>query len=119
MMIKELKENQVFVFGSNTRGYHGKGAALQAKQDFGAIQGQAEGLQGHSYGIPTRHLERRGNKLVFKNLYLGNIKNYVNRFIEFAKAHPELEFLVTEIGCGLAGYTVEQIAPLFCSCRYW
>lgn len=99
--ITELKENEIFVFGSNLDGMHGGGAALIAYKKFGAIWGQGVGLQGQSYGIPTMH----GG--------IDVIKPYVDKFIEFAKSHPELKFLVTRIGCGIAGFTDEEIAPLF------
>nr|DAH84831.1 MAG TPA: NON-STRUCTURAL PROTEIN 3 PROTEIN, STRUCTURAL GENOMICS, MARSEILLES [Caudoviricetes sp.] len=96
----------VFVFGSNLAGRHGKGAALWAKQHRGAIYGQGEGYQGSSYAIPTK--DERINTLP-----LFRIRNYVHLFKRFAREHPELTFHLTPIGCGLAGYTPEQIAPLF------
>lgn len=99
--IKELKENEVFVFGSNLGGFHGGGAARVAMESFGAVWGQGVGLQGQSYAIPTMH----GGVDV--------IKPYVDEFIAFAREHRELKFLVTPIGCGIAGFTVEEIAPLF------
>ena len=99
--ITELKENEIFVFGSNLEGMHGGGAALIAYNKFGAIWRQGVGLQGQSYGIPTMH----GGVDV--------IKPYVDEFIEFAKSHPELKFLVTRVGCGIAGFRDEEIAPLF------
>ena len=99
--ITELKENEVFVFGSNLSGSHGGGAALIAYRKFGAIWGQGVGLQGQSYGIPTM----QGG--------VETIKPFVDEFIEFAKEHPELKFLVTRIGCGIAGFRDEEIAPLF------
>ena len=99
--ITELKENEIFVFGSNLEGMHGGGAAYIAYEKFGAIWGQGVGLQGQSYGIPTMH----GGVDV--------IKPYVDEFVNFAKSHPELKFLVTRIGCGIAGFTDEEIAPLF------
>ena len=99
--ITELRENEIFVFGSNLAGSHGGGAALLAYNRFGAIWGQGVGLQGQSYGIPTMH----GGVDV--------IKPYVDEFITFAKKHPELKFLVTKIGCGIAGFTIDEIAPLF------
>ncbi len=102
--ITELKENEIFVFGSNLQGMHGGGAARLAYDKFGAIWGQGVGLQGQSYGIPTMH----GGVDV--------IKPYVDEFIEFAKSHPELTFLVTRIGCGIAGFRDEEIAPLFKEC---
>lgn len=99
--ITTLQPNEIFVFGSNLSGMHGGGAARLAYQKFGAIWGQGVGLQGQSYGIPTM----QGG--------VDTIKPYVNDFIEFAKTHPQLKFLVTEIGCGIAGFSVEEIAPLF------
>ena len=102
--IRELKENEIFVFGSNLEGMHGGGAARLAYNKFGAIWGQGVGLQGQSYGIPTMH----GG--------VEDIKPYVDEFIEFAKSHPELTFLVTRIGCGIAGFRDEEIAQLFKEC---
>ena len=99
--ITELAENEVFVFGSNLAGAHGGGAALLAYRKFGAIWGQGVGLQGQSYGIPTMH----GG--------VDAIKPYVDEFIEFAKTRPDLTFLVTRVGCGIAGFTNEEISPLF------
>lgn len=96
----------VFVFGSNLAGRHGKGAALCAKNEHGAIYGQGVGLQGNSYAIPTKD-----EKL--KTLPLNIIKKYVDQFIEFASSHPEMRFNVTRVGCGLAGYKDEDIAPMF------
>ena len=100
-MISELNENEIFVFGSNLGGFHGGGAARAALNRFGAVWGQGVGLQGHSYAIPTMH----GGP--------DAIKPYVDEFIEFARQHPELKFLVTPIGCGIAGFTPRDIAPLF------
>lgn len=99
--IQELKPNEIFVFGSNLEGQHGGGAALLAYRKWGAVWGQGSGLQGQTYGIPTMH----GGVEV--------IRPYVDEFIAFAKAHPEYTFLVTEIGCGIAGFKPEEIAPLF------
>ncbi len=99
--IAELKDNEIFVFGSNLAGAHGGGAAWLAYQRFGAVWGQGVGLQGRSYGIPTMH----GG--------VEAIKPYVDEFIDFALRHPELRFLVTRIGCGIAGFVPAEIAPLF------
>lgn len=99
--ITELKPGDIFVFGSNLQGMHGGGAARIAYQKFGAIMGQGVGLQGQSYGIPTM----QGG--------VETIRPYVDEFIAFAKEHPELTFLVTRIGCGIAGFTDDEIAPLF------
>ena len=99
--ITELQPNEIFVFGSNLKGMHGGGAAYIAYRKFGAIMGQGVGLQGQSYGIPTMH----GG--------VEDIKPYVDEFVEFAKQHPEYQFLVTKIGCGIAGFAIEEMAPLF------
>lgn len=96
----------IFVFGSNLAGRHGKGAALFAKERHGAIYGQGEGLQGRSYGIPTKDENIR-------TLQLPRIAVAVDKFKAFAAEHPEMTFQVTPIGCGLAGYKPKQIAPLF------
>jgi hypothetical protein len=96
----------IFVFGSNLAGRHGKGAALWAHNVCGAIYGQGEGLQGRSYAIPTKDHQLR-------TLPLPVIEQHVRTFLAFAEAHPELQFRVTAIGCGLAGYKPEQIAPMF------
>ena len=101
--INDLKENEIFVFGSNLSGFHGGGAAAIAYDQFGAIWGQGIGLQGQSYGIPTMH----GG--------VEKIKPYVDDFLKFAKEHNELKFLVTKIGCGIAGFKEKEIAPLFIS----
>lgn len=99
--ITELAPNEVFVFGSNLRGTHGGGAAWLAYKKFGAIMGQGVGLQGQSYGIPTM----QGG--------VETIRPYVDDFIAFAKTRPDLTFLVTRIGCGIAGFQEREIAPLF------
>lgn len=99
--INSLKPDEVFVFGSNLAGHHGGGAARAALNKFGAVWGQGVGLQGQSYAIPTM----QGG--------VETIKPYVDEFIAFAKAHPELKFYVTRIGCGIAGFKDEEIAPLF------
>jgi hypothetical protein len=96
----------IFVFGSNLAGRHGKGAALFAKQNHGAIYGQGYGLQGSSFAIPTKD-----GKL--KTLPLTEIQKYVTMFIEFAEDHPLMTFQLTPIGCGLAGYKYNDIAPMF------
>lgn len=98
--IKHLEENDIFVFGSNLEGKHGGGAAKLA-MDWGAVWGKGVGLYGQTYAIPTM----QGG--------VETIKPYTDEFINFAKKHPELKFLVTEIGCGIAGFTVREIAPLF------
>ncbi len=100
-MITRLAENEIFVFGSNLQGMHAGGAARIAHQQFGAVWGQGVGLQGSSYAIPTM----QGG--------VETIVPYVDEFISFAQEHPRLHFLVTRIGCGIAGFTDEEIAPLF------
>lgn len=99
--IKTLSPNEIFVFGSNLQGYHGGGAAYLAMNKWGAIWGQGVGLQGQTYAIPTM----QGG--------VDTIRPYVDQFIKFAKNDPERTFLVTEIGCGIAGFRPEEIAPLF------
>ena len=102
--ITELAPNEIFVFGSNLEGRHAGGAARIAVEKFGAVWGQGVGAQGQCYAIPTMH----GG--------IEDIKPYVDEFIEFAKQHPEMTFLVTRIGCGIAGFTDKEIAPLFKEC---
>ncbi len=99
--IDKLNYDEIFVFGSNLEGMHAGGAARIAADKFGAIWGQGVGLQGKCYAIPTMH----GG--------VDAIKPYVDEFITFAKANPQFKFLVTRIGCGIAGFTDKQIAPLF------
>jgi len=97
---------EIFVFGSNLAGRHGKGAALHARKNWGAIYGVGEGIQGQSYAIPTKD----GN---LDTLPLVEIEKHVRTFVEYAAAHPEMIFWVTPIGCGLAGYRHDEIAPFF------
>ena len=99
--IDHLAPGQIFVFGSNLQGAHAGGAAAHAHARFGAVWGQGVGLQGRSYAIPTM----QGG--------VDTIKPYVDEFIRFAAQHPEMTFLVTRIGCGIAGFHDEEIAPLF------
>jgi len=96
----------VFVFGSNEAGKHGLGAALRAKQVYGAVWGQGEGLQGKSYGIPTKDSRLR-------TLSLSKIERYITTFKIFAQKYPQKKFFVTEVGTGLAGLKHEDIAPMF------
>ena len=97
---------KIFVFGSNLAGRHGKGAALFAKQRHGAVYGQGEGLQGTSYAIPTKDANLRP-------LPLKCIAGFVFDFQLFAAGNQSLQFQVTPIGCGLAGYKPADIAPMF------
>lgn len=99
--IDTLKDNEIFVFGSNLAGMHGGGAARVARLRFGAVLGNGVGIQGQSYAIPTM----QGG--------VENIRPYVNDFVAYAQQHPDQQFLVTPIGCGIAGFDPEDIAPLF------
>ena len=101
--IVSLESNEIFVFGSNASGFHAGGAAAKAMHDFGAIWGQGEGLQGQSYAIPTME-------------GLESMKAAIERVTQFATQHPELHFLVTRVGCGIAGQAVHEVAPLFSGC---
>lgn len=96
----------IFVFGSNEAGAHGAGAAKYAVDHHGAICGVGVGMQGFSYGIPTKDFK-------VNTLPLDLIAPYVDQFLDFARANPDMTFAVTRIGCGLAGYKDEDIAPLF------
>lgn len=104
--ITSLGRYEIFVFGSNEAGAHGAGAALLAYNKFGAHWGIGVGIQGQSYAIPTKDFN-------IKTLPLNKIQQYVNQFLEESKQYPYLTFLLTEIGCGLAGYTPKEIAPMF------
>ena len=98
--IAELGENEIFVFGSNIQGSHGGGAAWFAYKNLGAEWGVGEGLTGRCYALPTMEGE-------------ASLKKAVDHFIACAKEHPELTFLVTAVGCGIAGYRPNEVAPLF------
>lgn len=99
-VIYTLAPDEIFVFGSNALGMHHGGAARIAYNEFGAEWGNGEGLQGQSYAIPTMEGE-------YSTMLA------VNRFIQYAQKHPKLKFMVTPVGCGIAGYTPEEIAPMF------
>ena len=101
-----MSEESIFVFGSNLSGRHGRGAAAYAREHYGAVSGKGVGLQGTSYAIPTKDHALRG-------LPLDQIAHYVQRFIEFANEHTEMTFQITRVGCGMAGYSDKQMAPLF------
>lgn len=98
--IATLGENEIFVFGSNIQGSHGGGAAWYAYKTFGAEWGVGEGLTGRTYALPT--MEGKAS-----------LQHAVEHFIACAKEHPEQTFLVTAVGCGIAGYTPDEVAPLF------
>lgn len=104
-VIYSLAPNEIFVFGSNALGMHHAGAARVAYNEFGAEWGNGEGLQGQSYSIPTMEGEH-------------NTKLAIMRFTQYAREHPELKFLVTPVGCSIAGYTPEEIAPMFKDAAY-
>ena len=105
-VITTLEEGEIFCFGSNESGHHGAGAALVARKKFGAVYGVGFGLQGNSFAIPTKDWSIR-------TLPIATVGFYVERFIQFARQRPGKIFLVTKLGTGLAGMTVEEIAPLF------
>jgi len=105
-IITSLKPNEIFVFGSNLAGIHGAGAAKLASDRFGARTGQGEGAAGQTYAIPTKDFD-------ILTLPIEEVEYGVSRFIRWAKANPLVICLVTEIGCGLAGYQPKDIAPLF------
>ena len=104
--ITKLEDNEVFVFGSNTQGAHGGGGARFA-MNFGAVYGQAFGLQGKTFAIPTVDYTKSGK------MEVSEIKKYVDKFLDFTLKHKDKKFLVTEIGCGIAGFKVEEMAELF------
>lgn len=104
--ITELKENEIFVFGSNYRGVHGAGAAKLAMNKFGAEPGVGVGPTGQCYALPTKDVE-------ISTLSLDQIRHGIEMLDRHIRAHPDKIFLITKIGCGLAGYTPKDIAPLF------
>lgn len=107
--IEDLGRDEIFVFGSNEAGIHGAGAARLAHDRFGARLYQGFGLSGRSFAIPTKDWE-------IEQLNLYYIAMYIYRFVEAAKRWHTHKFMVTQVGCGLAGYTPEQIAPYFKDC---
>ncbi|MBO7490178.1 MAG: hypothetical protein J6T88_07880 [Bacteroidales bacterium] len=98
--IAQLNDNEIFVFGSNVQGMHGGGAAWYAHKNFGAEWGVGEGLTGRTYALPT--MEGKAS-----------LAHAVKNFISCARQHTELTFLVTAVGCGIAGYSPSEVAPLF------
>lgn len=102
-MITELKPNEVFVFGSNLQGFHAGGGAKQAYEDFGAIWGVGVGLQGQSYAIPTMELP------------IEIIGHHIAQFVEFARLTPNLTYLVTPVGTGIAGFSQEEMGEIWSS----
>lgn len=108
--LPENLNEYIFVFGSNLRGIHGKGAALVARRMFGAELGVGIGYTGRSYAIPTKDR-------YIKTLPLSDIKKYVSMFCEFTHNKSDLKFWVTAVGCGLAGYSHKDIAHFFTECN--
>lgn len=103
---QRLEENVIFVMGSNRRGIHGAGSARDALRHFGAVWGIGEGLQGQTYALPTCDIPGEG-------LTLQQIQTHVETFKKVVFNNPRLSFMVTAVGCGYAGYTAVDIAPLF------
>ena len=105
-IVKSLPENTVFVFGSNLAGQHAGGAARTAYEHFGAVMGVGRGWAGQSYAIPTtnEHLQQ---------MPLSQIQHYIDDFKIYTKNHPKIKYFITSVGCGIAGYKVEEIAPMF------
>lgn len=106
MTASDFAPSRVFVFGSNLAGRHGAGAALTAHNEHGAAWGVGEGLTGNAYAIPTKDANLKPRRL-------REIRASVERFVAFARAHPDLQFQVTRVGCGYAGYSAMDIAPMF------
>lgn len=102
----------IFVFGSNLSGWHGAGAAKVAKESFGAKIGIGVGFCGQSYAVPTKNY-------VVDTMPIEEIKPFIRQFVHVTNSQPDLRFFVTRIGCGLAGFTDDQIAPLFKECNTW
>jgi len=111
MSEQEAAKQEIFVFGSNLKGIHGSGAALFAKRKYGAEMGQGVGPTGNAYAIPTK-------RHPYESLSLDEIRPYVHDFIHFAIVTCDRTFILTRIGCGLAGYTDSQIAPMFVEVPY-
>jgi hypothetical protein len=110
----QQRRDMVFVFGSNTAGIHGAGAARAALLQYGAVMGVGVGHVGNSYALPTKGAIKRINSVsIGPTLPLVLIKDHVEDFIRYARQHPELKFQITQLGCGLAGLKPEWIAPMF------
>ena len=111
--ITQLTANEIFVFGSNTRGIHGRGAALQAMKCFGARPGVGEGLTGDCYAFPTLNADYVLRILQLNKRTHGELWKSAEKFIQFATAHPDLTLLLTKVGCGLAGFSEEYMKSFF------
>ena len=105
-MITHLQTNEIFVFGSNQRGAHAGGAARLAKEEFGAQEGVGEGLTGQSYAFPTLTAS-------FEKVSRTSLEASRDRLFATARPHPDKTFLLTKVGCGIAGFTEDEIRPLF------
>jgi len=105
-MVLSLKLNEIFIFGSNLSGHHAGGAASYARKNFGAMQGISTGRSGRTYAIPTLTQQ-------YEKLSIEGIHYHIEEFISYAHLFPHMTFKVSAIGCGIAGFTVEEIAPLF------
>jgi len=104
----------IFVYGSNTAGIHGAGTALTAREKYGAEPGKGQGLVGRSYGIPTKDATKLPNgKYDLSQRKIEEVFEDIQKFIQFTHANPEFTFYVANVGTGLAGFTIEQIAPMF------
>jgi hypothetical protein len=97
---------EVFVFGSNLKGFHGAGAARVAENHFEAVMGKGNGHQGQSYAIPTKGFR-------IETLGIAQITEYINKFVHYTNTETDISFFVTRVGCGLAGFKDSEIAPLF------
>lgn len=106
-MITSLKDNQIFVFGSNLAGHHLGGAARQAHEHFGAEWGVGEGLMGQSYAFPTLDV-------AFQKRKLNELGASVFKLYQCCEENPDKEFMLTKVGCGIAGFKEEQVKDLFC-----
>ncbi len=115
---EELPDKHIVVFGSNTEGWHGSGLARDCKRLYGAEQHYGVGRQGQCYAIPTRERDPNKPAPALQTMSLDKIYEYVQDFIQYAKDHKELTFLVSPIGCGHAGYSPKQIALMFKNARY-
>jgi hypothetical protein len=104
--LNDIPSNEIFVFGSNLRGIHGAGAALYAKRYYGAVYGVGEGRTGQAYALPTK-------RTPYQSLTLAEVENHVTNFITYAYENLDLRFIVTPVGCGLAGFRHEEIGPMF------
>lgn len=108
--ITKLKPNEIFVFGSNINGIHGAGAARLAKLKFGAVWGCGRGWMGQTYAVPTREFTQGKG---FETFDIDEIEEEIVSLEGFIMLNPDKEFLITKIGCGLAGLKIDQVAPLF------